>query len=295
MSNLTISEILKSETVEKVLIGGNLKSLTSAERVQYYEAYCKSFNLNPIARPFDYIEFQGKLVLYANKGCAEQLRQTRKVSVTISAREKIDDLIVVTARAKLPDGREDESTGAVNAAGLRGDALANAMMKAETKAKRRVTLSICGLNMLDETETETIPGARAVSVQEAEGVFDEGSPDGPAMKMTSIHGRDPLDTPITSGYMRNRTIRAALNEKGLPEVQKSVNFHLEKQGGWNGKPDTKQAAIERLPLNSSCWIKPFLEIEAEFLKKKSPLESGEIEMTDEEAEAEADRMMREQR
>jgi phage tail sheath protein FI len=30
-------------------------------------------------------------------------------------------------------------------------------MKAETKAKRRVTLSICGLNMLDESEVESIP------------------------------------------------------------------------------------------------------------------------------------------
>ena len=33
-------------------------------------------------------------------------------------------------------------------------------MKAETKAKRRATLSICGLGMLDETEIETIPDAR---------------------------------------------------------------------------------------------------------------------------------------
>jgi hypothetical protein len=30
-------------------------------------------------------------------------------------------------------------------------------MKAETKAKRRVTLSICGLGLLDETEVETVP------------------------------------------------------------------------------------------------------------------------------------------
>jgi len=32
-------------------------------------------------------------------------------------------------------------------------------MKCETKAKRRATLSICGLGMLDESELETIPGA----------------------------------------------------------------------------------------------------------------------------------------
>jgi hypothetical protein len=43
---------------------------------------------------------------------------------------------------------------------LKGDALANALMKCETKAKRRVTLSLAGLGWLDETELETIPGVR---------------------------------------------------------------------------------------------------------------------------------------
>jgi hypothetical protein len=43
---------------------------------------------------------------------------------------------------------------------LKGDALANALMKSETKAKRRVTLSIAGLGWLDETELETIPVAK---------------------------------------------------------------------------------------------------------------------------------------
>jgi hypothetical protein len=47
----------------------------------------------------------------------------------------------------------------VSIANVNGEARANAMMKAETKAKRRVTLSICGLGMLDETEVESIPEA----------------------------------------------------------------------------------------------------------------------------------------
>ena len=46
--------------------------------------------------------------------------------------------------------------------GLKGDALANGLMKAETKAKRRVTLSLCGLGMLDDSEVETIPNAQRV-------------------------------------------------------------------------------------------------------------------------------------
>jgi hypothetical protein len=51
----------------------------------------------------------------------------------------------------------DAAKGAVSVQGLKGEALANALMKAETKAKRRATLSICGLGFLDETEIEDIP------------------------------------------------------------------------------------------------------------------------------------------
>jgi hypothetical protein len=40
----------------------------------------------------------------------------------------------------------------VNIEGLKGEALANALMKAETKAKRRATLSAVGLGMMDESE-----------------------------------------------------------------------------------------------------------------------------------------------
>jgi hypothetical protein len=46
--------------------------------------------------------------------------------------------------------------------GLKGEALANAEMKAVTKAKRRLTLSICGLGWLDETEISTVPDAEVV-------------------------------------------------------------------------------------------------------------------------------------
>jgi hypothetical protein len=73
------------------------------------------------------------------------------------------DIYIVTARAKDRTGREDESTGAVPLGNLKGDALANALMKAETKSKRRVTLSIAGLGWLDETELETLPQRHIIS------------------------------------------------------------------------------------------------------------------------------------
>lgn len=164
-----MTEMVKRDNaqgLEQVLIGGDLKELSSAQRLEYYRRVCDSLGLNPLTKPFEYISLNGKLVLYAKKDATEQLRKNRGVSIAIVSREVVaEDVYVVTARATDSAGRSDESIGAVSIAGLRGESRANALMKAETKAKRRVTLSIAGLGMLDETEVETVPGAQPVRIQ----------------------------------------------------------------------------------------------------------------------------------
>lgn len=152
-----------ASTVERVLLHGDLQKLSPAQKISYYRAVCESVGLNPLTQPFQYLVLNGKEILYARREATEQLRRLHAVSVTITARELVDEMYVVTARATLPDGRCDENIGAVSLATLKGESRANAMMKAETKAKRRVTLAICGLGMLDETEVETIPEARPVA------------------------------------------------------------------------------------------------------------------------------------
>lgn len=164
-----ISNTTQAEIVELALIGGDLAKLTPADRTNYYLKVCESLNLNPMTKPFEYIVLNGKLTLYAKKDCTEQLRRSQHVSLSIIDRQRLEDVYIVTAKAQLPDGRTDESTGIVSIGTLKGDALANALMKAETKAKRRVTLSICGLGMLDDSETETIPGAQKMEVDLATG------------------------------------------------------------------------------------------------------------------------------
>jgi hypothetical protein len=147
---------IEQGAIEQVLAYGDLTKLTSTQRTAYYSRVCESLGLNPLTRPFEFINLSGKLVFYARRDCADQLRNIHHVTVAITSRERVDDVYVVTARATLPNGRSDESTGAVTVGNLKGDALANALMKAETKAKRRVTLSICGLSVLDESELETV-------------------------------------------------------------------------------------------------------------------------------------------
>lgn len=156
MTNALATRPELGDQIEQVLIGGDLSRLSSAERVSYYNAVCTSLGLNPLTRPFDYINLNGKLTLYAKRDCTEQLRKLRAVSVTIVSREVVEDCYVVTARATDRTGRTDESIGVVPIASLKGEQRANAMMKAETKSKRRVTLSICGLGLLDELEVESV-------------------------------------------------------------------------------------------------------------------------------------------
>lgn len=148
-----------SSDIEKVVVGGDLSPLNPQQRVEYMLHLCQRAGIDPAFRPFDYIVLNGKLTLYSNRNCAEQLRRVNGISVEITSREMKGSTFIVTAKATDKNGRVDESIGAVSCAGLDGDQLANAFMKAESKAKRRVTLSICGMGTLDETEVETIPGA----------------------------------------------------------------------------------------------------------------------------------------
>lgn len=158
--------------MENMVADGDLSKLTATQRVAYYHKTCESLGLNPLTRPFEFQRFNGKVVLYARKECTEQLRFLHKVSIYRLEKETFDGVFLVTAYARTADGKEDVSTGAVSIGGLKGEALSNAFMKAETKAKRRVTLSVCGLGSTDESEIDSIPNSQAVKVNHVTGEIE---------------------------------------------------------------------------------------------------------------------------
>jgi hypothetical protein len=123
--------------------------------------------LDPFTKPFDILRLNGKEVLYCTRSGTQQLNKLHKVSHLITSRDTNAEagVYIVTSKASLPDGRCTESIGAVNIAGLKGEAYANAIMKAETKAKRRATLDLLGLGVLDESEAESIHNATTVALQ----------------------------------------------------------------------------------------------------------------------------------
>jgi len=159
------SELVKQDAqlMESVLLQGDLSKLNPAQRVSYYHKVCESLGLNPLTRPFDYITLNGKLTLYAKKDAADQLRNLHGVSIDDVDIVETATQFIVKVKGHNKDGRTDVEVGVVNKTDMQGN-LANAQMKAVTKGKRRLTLSLCGLGWLDETEVQTIPDARPVVI-----------------------------------------------------------------------------------------------------------------------------------
>ena len=151
----------------QLILQGDLSKLSAGDKVRYYNGYCERMGLDPYTKPFDLLRLNDKEILYCTRSGTQQLNKLHKVSHLITSRDTNTDagVYIVTSKASLPDGRCTESLGAVNIAGLKGEAYANAIMKAETKAKRRATLDLLGLGVLDESEAESIPNATTVAIQ----------------------------------------------------------------------------------------------------------------------------------
>lgn len=162
MSLSTRVNEVHGELLQKVILQNDLGSLSPVEKVQHVKNVCESLGLNPLTKPIQLIKFEGnKEIMYMSKDGAEQIRNLHEVSIINLETEILNgDLYVVKAYASKPSGRQDCSTSAISISGLKGVAIGNAMKKCETQAKRRVTLSICGLGMLDESEIEDLPKER---------------------------------------------------------------------------------------------------------------------------------------
>jgi len=167
-----------NQVMEKVLLAGDLAKMEPKERINYYLKTCESLGMNPMTKPFDLITLNSKMVLYPNRAGGDQLRKIGNVDIQIIKQEfdKETQCYEVTARAKLPNGRTDEDMGIVPCGNLRGDALANAKLKAVTKAKRRVTLSIMGLGWIDESEVGSVRGAKIHKIDLETGKVIDVSP-----------------------------------------------------------------------------------------------------------------------
>jgi hypothetical protein len=239
---------LPVHVLERVLLTGDLSPLSSTERLRYYHKVCESLGLNPLTRPFEYIVLGNRLTLYCRRDGTDQLRRLHDISIEITSREFVNNLYVVCARAKFPSGRQDESIGAVSIAKLTGNDLANAIMKCESKAKRRCTLSLCGLGMSDESEVESIPNAhpwQEPMVQASPAPFLPAPAEDHATSLTSTSAPEPPVDPqpassaITSGQLR----LLVTIQKRSRVTDDQVHAHLQYSYGITSRKDVRQTDL----------------------------------------------------
>lgn len=150
--------------IQNLVLTGDLSKLDPNTKVLYYKQFCNRLGLDPLTQPFKLLKLNGKETLYCDRSGAQQLNKLHKVSHQISGREYVNDCYVVTTKAYDYTGRQTESIGAVPTNGLKGEAFCNAIMKAETKSKRRATLDFVGLGILDISEVEAIEGAQISTI-----------------------------------------------------------------------------------------------------------------------------------
>jgi hypothetical protein len=172
----------QAKVVESLVIRGDMSGLNPLDRARHYVHMCESLGLNPASQPFAYLRLNGKEVLYATRGATDQLAAMARLTRKIIDGPKIVDLagtklVIAVCEATHPNGRVETATATVPLIDP-----VNVLMKCETKAKRRATLSILGLGVLDEMELDTIP----VNAQEPGGGVDLSLLDASAKESDAI-------------------------------------------------------------------------------------------------------------
>jgi hypothetical protein len=184
--------------IQKALVLDEIGKLTPSEQIDLYNQTCQSLGLNPLTRPLGFFNLNGKYTLYAKKDATDQLRFIHKISVLKLEIRETEFSYEVIAYGRNGEGREDSDLGVVDITNLKGEKLANAKLKAVTKAKRRLTLSLCGLGLLDETEVETIKDAKPVDITKIDPKLDAPQDD-------TFGGEVPNHAPQTQQEAKNYT------------------------------------------------------------------------------------------
>ena len=138
----------------------DLESLTEPQRQEYYLSACEYFAVPPELSLLAFIwmeagEGKRNLVLYAKKGATDIIRGNLGISTTKLTKDVGPGYIAWVAEGQDKSGRIEQAVGSASTEGLKGQALASAVMIAQTRATRRMTLQFVGGGLLDESELHT--------------------------------------------------------------------------------------------------------------------------------------------
>lgn len=135
----------------------SLDNLTDEQKTEYKINACEFFGIPAELNLLEFMRLDSgdsgtHLVLYAKKGATDMLRESRGISVDEIKETLGDGFIMFTAKGHDKTGRTDVAVGAADTKGRSGKALSDAIMTAQTRASRRLTLQFVGGGLLDESE-----------------------------------------------------------------------------------------------------------------------------------------------
>jgi hypothetical protein len=222
-------------------------NIASNEELNAFKvAVCATNGIDPLM--LDYIWMNDpetglrNRVLYAKRGAAEVLRKNLGISITSLIQSESNGLISFTATGVDKSGRQEMAVGSAYIEGRKGDKLAHALMTAQTKAVRRVTLQFVTGGVLDETEVQAQNDLPAPSA--ASGAALAGSPlvVPPPLAPTAINAAPGKDiTPVTD-FPPPTKIEQVLSPEGV----KSANEMAKELGYAIQTPEEFSAAQQAL-------------------------------------------------
>lgn len=206
-----------AEVVRAIAATGDFSRLTDEQRGDVVLTVCRSLGLNPIAKPFEFLRLNGKMVLYATRGATDQLAAIHRINRKIVRGPEVTtilkkEVVIAVCEATHPNGRVEQSTATCDAADACG--VTNVLMKVETKAKRRATLAILGLAVLDEMEAADTGLARADAPTPAPQVID--APEGSRAFATFVHAIEVTEGMASAAevHVLYHDLVAGLHEEG---------------------------------------------------------------------------------
>jgi hypothetical protein len=216
-----------TKRIEDIVATGDLTELNPEQRATHYMQVCEAMGVDYRLQPLRYMTVDDpnggqRLILYALKGATDQIRKNRGIKITKLTKEFVEDVVIFTAEATDRDGGTDISTGAVSTKGKKGSEFAEVIMSAETKAKRRVTLSISGSGLLDESEVANLNGPTPVTpgigVTVAPNLSTPAANSAPAKEVVPAIPATPAKKPIVDTPKLSETAQA-------PVEPVKVEFH----------------------------------------------------------------------
>lgn len=181
----------------KFIPRADLDRLSKDELQQYYLDACAYFQVPPELNVlyFELADFGDGArikVLAAKKGATDIIRDRLHISVVELTDKIVNGSIVFLAKGMNGKGRTEMASGSKYIEGLKGQELDSAIMTAQTRAIKRMTLQFAGGGLLDESE---VPKSVTVDITK---VMTRNEAPQPTMKPNAAVGQDntlPVPTP----------------------------------------------------------------------------------------------------